>query len=55
MDKGKILLQKMGLDELFQDTSPEEVEEMHASRHSQINLLMGTLYEWLSIECKLGI
>lgn len=56
LDKGKMLLQKMGLDELFEDISPEEVEEMHACIHSQINLLMGTvLYERSAIEYKLGI
>lgn len=55
-DKGKILLQKMGLDGLFKDMTPEEAEELHDSIQSQINLLMGTvLYERSAIEYKLGI
>ncbi|RWR91039.1 HSP-interacting protein isoform X1 [Cinnamomum micranthum f. kanehirae] len=57
MDKGKMVLQKMGLDELLEDISPEEVEEMHACILSDQPFNGHSLFfmsVW-QIEYKLGI
>lgn len=55
-DKYKAQLQKMGLDGLFKDTSPEESVEQAANMSSQIYLLWGTLlYERSVVEYKLEL
>ncbi|KAK3211723.1 hypothetical protein Dsin_016429 [Dipteronia sinensis] len=55
-DKYKSQLQKMGLDGLFKDASPEEAAEQAANMSSQIYLLWGTLlYERSVVEYKLEL
>ncbi|KAE8674414.1 protein MEMO1-like [Hibiscus syriacus] len=55
-DKYKTHLQKMGLDGLFQDVSPEEATEQAANMISQIYLLWGILlYERSAVEYKLEL
>ncbi|GMI92468.1 Phox1 [Hibiscus trionum] len=55
-DKYKTQLQKMGLDGLFKDVSPEEAAEQAANMSSQIYLLWGTLlYERSVVEYKIGL
>ncbi|KAK8550547.1 hypothetical protein V6N12_039249, partial [Hibiscus sabdariffa] len=55
-DKYKAQLQKMGLDGLFKDVSPEEAAEQAANMSSQIYLLWGTLlYERSVVEYKIGL
>lgn len=55
-DKYKSQLQKMGLDDLFKDVSPEEAAEQAANMSSQIYLLWGTLlYERSVVEYKLEL
>ncbi|XP_057968285.1 protein PHOX1-like [Malania oleifera] len=55
-DKVKILLQKMGLDGLFEDISTDNAAEQATNMKSQINLLWGTmLYERSIVEFKLEI
>ncbi|KAF3777868.1 Tetratricopeptide repeat protein 1 [Nymphaea thermarum] len=52
----KFLLQKMGLDGILKQLSPDEAAEQAANMRSQINLLWGTmLYERSVIEFKLGL
>ncbi|KAB1208939.1 Tetratricopeptide repeat protein 1 [Morella rubra] len=52
----KTQLQKMGLDGLFRDISPDEAVEQAANIRSQINVLWGTmLYERSIVEFKLGL
>ncbi|KAK8484309.1 hypothetical protein V6N13_145028 [Hibiscus sabdariffa] len=55
-DKYRTQLQKMGLDGLFKDASPEEVAEQTANMSSQIHLLWGALlYERSVVEYKIGL
>ncbi|KAK8637908.1 hypothetical protein V6N13_136361 [Hibiscus sabdariffa] len=55
-DKYKTHLQKMGLDELFQDVSSEEATEQTSNMISQVYLLWGTLlYERSVVEYKLEL
>ncbi|XP_027081368.1 protein PHOX1-like [Coffea eugenioides] len=55
-DKHKTELQKLGLDGLFKDASPEEAAEQAANMRSQIHLLWGTLlYERSVVEFKLSL
>ncbi|KAI9191924.1 hypothetical protein LWI28_015588 [Acer negundo] len=55
-DKYKSQLQKIGLDGLFKDVSPEEAAEQAANMSSQIYLLWGTLlYERSVVEYKLEL
>ncbi|KAJ6732278.1 PROTEIN PHOX4 [Salix purpurea] len=55
-DKYKDQLQKMGLDGLLRDPSPEEAAEQAANMSSQIYLLWGTmLYERSVVEYKLEL
>lgn len=55
-DKYKAQLQKIGLDGLFKDISPEESAEQAANMSSQIYLLWGTLlYERSVVEYKLEL
>uniref|UniRef100_A0A803Q8F2 PB1 domain-containing protein n=1 Tax=Cannabis sativa TaxID=3483 RepID=A0A803Q8F2_CANSA len=52
----KIEIQKMKLDTLFKDVSPDEASEQASNMRSQINLLWGTmLYERSIVEFKLGL
>lgn len=56
LDKYKAQLQKMGLDNLCKEMSPEEAAEQAANMRSQINRLWGTLlYERSIVEYKLGV
>lgn len=55
-EKYKEILQKMGLNELFNDISAEEAAEQAANMRSQIYLLWGTLlYERSIVEYKLEL
>ncbi|XP_027084862.1 protein PHOX1-like [Coffea arabica] len=55
-DNHKTELQKLGLDGLFKDVSPEEAAEQAANMRSQIHLLWGTLlYERSVVEFKLSL
>ncbi|KAL3497324.1 hypothetical protein ACH5RR_040056 [Cinchona calisaya] len=55
-EKHKAELQKLGLDELFKDVSPEEAAEQAANMRSQIHLVWGTLlYERSVVEFKLSL
>ncbi|KAK8513542.1 hypothetical protein V6N12_052723 [Hibiscus sabdariffa] len=55
-DKYRTQLQKMGLDGLLKDASPEEVAEQTANMSSQIHLLWGALlYERSVVEYKIGL
>ncbi|XP_039059966.1 protein PHOX1-like [Hibiscus syriacus] len=55
-DECRTQLQKMGLDGLFKDVSPEEAAEQAANMNSQIYLLWGTLlYERSVVEYKIGL
>ncbi|XP_062078219.1 protein PHOX1-like [Humulus lupulus] len=52
----KIEIQKMKLDTLFKDVSPDKASEQAANMRSQINLLWGTmLYERSIVEFKVGL
>ncbi|CAF2124580.1 unnamed protein product [Brassica napus] len=55
-DQHKEMLQKLGLDGVFSETSDEENTEKTANMSSQINLLWGSLlYERSIVEYKLGL
>ncbi|KAL1215130.1 Protein PHOX1 [Cardamine amara subsp. amara] len=55
-DKHKELLQKLGLDGVFNEATDEESAEQTANMSSQINLLWGSLlYERSIVEYKLGL
>ncbi|CAN7008490.1 hypothetical protein IGI04_010998 [Brassica rapa subsp. trilocularis] len=55
-DQHKEMLQKLGLDGMFCETSDEENTEKTANMSSQINLLWGSLlYERSIVEYKLGL
>ncbi|CAI9759682.1 unnamed protein product [Fraxinus pennsylvanica] len=55
-EKQRAELQKLGLDGLFKDISPDEAAEQAASMRSQLYLLWGTLlYERSVVEFKLGL
>lgn len=55
-DQHKEMLQKLGLDGMFSETSDEENTEKTANMSSQINLLWGSLlYERSIVEYKLGL
>ncbi|PSS01105.1 HSP-interacting protein [Actinidia chinensis var. chinensis] len=56
LDKYKADLQRMGLDGLFKDVSPDEAAEQAANMRSQIYILWGTLlYERSIVEYKLSL
>ncbi|KAL2525726.1 Octicosapeptide/Phox/Bem1p (PB1) domain-containing protein [Abeliophyllum distichum] len=56
LEKQRAELQKLGLDGLFKDISPDEAAEQAASMRSQLYLLWGTLlYERSVVEFKLGL
>ncbi|MQM07984.1 hypothetical protein Taro_040833 [Colocasia esculenta] len=55
-NKEKLLLEKMGLSDLFKGLSTDEAAEQASNMQSQINLLWGTmLYQRSVVEFKLGI
>ncbi|OIV96472.1 hypothetical protein TanjilG_07864 [Lupinus angustifolius] len=55
-DKYKALLEKMGLDNIFNEISSDDVSEEAAKMKSQVYLLWGTLlYERSVVEYKLGL
>ncbi|KAE9609253.1 putative 43kDa postsynaptic protein [Lupinus albus] len=55
-DKYKALLEKMGLDNIFNEISSDETSEEAAKMKSQVYLLWGTLlYERSVVEYKLGL